>query len=327
MCPKPMHAATRVRWRAYARTMADESKRQLKPIPGLPKPSVLSEYLKKHPIETPGPWLAHYSTADKAFGKILPSGQLLMNPYKDMRDPVENQDLTFSVTPKDPKASKEAGKYGLRRLLRPHPLTEALNKVRDGGRIASLTRDDSDQGDTFGCCWARPRMWEQYADEHHGACLVFHRDRFRAAFHALTDKGVPFDKDVKYSPAGISKWRPEGPEDVEDTKVVVDFMFKHTTELFFTKTEDWRTEHEYRALLFPFEDNDDDCFLPFGDALEAVVVGAHYPDWGLAGAKELCDKKGVALRKIGWTRGRPSTRPAVMPTDDAPETERTRSAS
>lgn len=302
--------------------MPEQPKRRLKRIPGFPEASVLAEYLKKHPIDTPGGWLAHYSTADKVFGKILPSAQLLMNSYKDMRDPVENQDLTFSVTPKEPKANKKT--YGLADLARGHPVTRALNQVRDGGRIASLTRDDDKQAGTFGCCWARPRMWEQYADEHRGACLVFNRDRFRAAFYALDPKGVPFDNDVTYSEAGIADWHPEGPDDIEDRKAVLDFMFKHTTELFFTKTEDWRTEHEYRVLLFPTKDTGDMCFLPYADALEAVVVGAHFPDWALAGAQEQCDEAGVDLRRIGWTRGRPSTRPAFFPKpkpESAPEAE------
>ena len=35
----------------------------------------------------------------------------------------------------------------------------------------------------FDCSWARPRMWEQYGDNHAGACLLFDRGRFEAILH------------------------------------------------------------------------------------------------------------------------------------------------
>jgi Protein of unknown function (DUF2971) len=34
---------------------------------------------------------------------------------------------------------------------------------------------------TFDCAWARPRMWEQYGDNHTGACLLFDRGRLEAS--------------------------------------------------------------------------------------------------------------------------------------------------
>ncbi len=275
-----------------------------------PKRSALATLAKRHPIETPGRWLAHYSTADTVFTHILPSGELLMNPYKRMRDPVENQDLSIFVTVEQ---SETAG-YGLAGIAKGRALSKPLNRIRRAGRITSLVRDapEAEGGGTFGCCWARPRVWEQYADEHRGACLVFDRERFETAVNALpADGGVHFYEDVDYTPSGIADWKPENPQDLEP-KTVTEFMFEHIIKLFFTKTDDWSSEHEYRVLFFPPEPTHDKCFLPYEDALEAIVLGAHYPDWGLAGAKKLCDSKGIALLKIGWSHGRPSTSPVLL---------------
>jgi hypothetical protein len=36
--------------------------------------------------------LCHYTTADAAFGHIVPSGELRMSPYARMRDPLENRE-------------------------------------------------------------------------------------------------------------------------------------------------------------------------------------------------------------------------------------------
>jgi hypothetical protein len=42
-------------------------------------------------------------------------------------------------------------------------------------RVLSFTRDAEERGRFrgFDCCWARPRMWEQYANDHRGVCLLF----------------------------------------------------------------------------------------------------------------------------------------------------------
>jgi hypothetical protein len=50
-------------------------------------------------------------------------------------------------------------------------------------RVLSLTRDAEDRGGRFpefDRCWARPRMGEQYSDDHRGACLLFDRNASNA---------------------------------------------------------------------------------------------------------------------------------------------------
>ncbi len=49
------------------------------------------------------------------------------------------------------------------------------------------------------------RMWEQYADEHAGVCLVFLRDRFETVMQRqLEGRGRPHVESVTYTAAGIA---------------------------------------------------------------------------------------------------------------------------
>lgn len=70
---------------------------------------------------------------------------------------------------------------------------QKLKEARDRVRLLSLTRDVEDyegHAKIFGCCWARPRLWEQYGDEHRGVCLVFNRALFEEALQNSLGKIV-----------------------------------------------------------------------------------------------------------------------------------------
>jgi hypothetical protein len=55
--------------------------------------------------------------------------------------------------------------------------SDAVGWRRIRVRLLSLTQGDNSRGTEvdvhFRCPWARARMWEQYADNHRGVCLVF----------------------------------------------------------------------------------------------------------------------------------------------------------
>jgi hypothetical protein len=253
----------------------------------------------------PGRWLSHYTRAAAAFEGILPSRRLLMRRYGRMRDPFENKDpiaLTFSGFT-DGGQSFEAT-FG--------DAVAGIKRIRDGMRILSFTMDEPEWGSPFGCGWARPRMWEQYADNHSGVCLVFDREVLAATIVSQFDPG-PYHRPVLYSPEGFSgsdarHLRLDSfPVGTPSTQSVNQYVEAHHEEFFFLKTQDWSTEFEYRFVLTAPDDVCGDLPVDYGDALAAVVVGEHFPNWQMAGAKELCDSAGVALRQVSWDAllGRP----------------------
>lgn len=256
-------------------------------------------------ISEPGPWLGHYTSAATAFEHIVPSNKLRMSPYLLMRDPTENKDLVPGTAfyPKEGVNHEQAWWEAI----------GLIKQKRDRMRLLSTTHDVTgypDGRETFGCCWARPRVWEQYADAHRGVCLVFSREGFTAALTSDLGISVEFGQ-VEYTPVGIADSAADHIIDerlfdpATSEQAVLDYLQNERHDLFFLKSDDWTTEYEFRALLTSTDD--EYAFADYGDSLQAVVLGEKFPDWQIAGAKELCDASNIELKQIIWHKGRPIT--------------------
>lgn len=254
-------------------------------------------------LNEPGPWLGHYTTAAAAFEHIIPAGRLRMSPYRLMRDPAENKDfLPAAPVPRNQE----------------HPVQEwlaagqMLKDARDGMRLMSLTCDVADHepsAKVFGCCWARPRLWEQYADVHRGVCLVFNRASFEDSLRSgLGEDRVSFGE-VEYTPMGVAEGAAAYISDVRlmdpatREQALSEYLSSRRQELYFLKSDDWATEYEFRAVVS--RSDDEYAFTEYDQALIAVVVGERFPKWQVAGAQEICDRAGVLLARARWHNGHP----------------------
>jgi hypothetical protein len=147
-------------------------------------------------------YLCHYTRAETAFEYILPTGQLMMNPYGKMRDPYENKRPMFrSVSAWGEDADAQARIFWL--------LQREVAVSRDPMRLLSLTQGDTSLGGElekpFRCPWARARMWEQYGDNHAGACLMFDREALLQTLrHKLGGRGAYWEGEVEYTVAGFA---------------------------------------------------------------------------------------------------------------------------
>jgi Protein of unknown function (DUF2971) len=239
--------------------------------------------------------LAHYTTPAVAFEHVLPERRLRMSPYRVMRDPAENKDIVPGTAFRGDQPDAEQGWAAA---------VTGIKRIRDDCRVLSLTRDATDQG-VYGSCWARPRMWEQYADIHRGACLVFDRERFVGIMRAeLNQVGSFWLDEVRYTAAGIadSAARNIIDERIFDpeqrSRAVAEFIVQNSDEFFFLKSSDFESEHEYRAVLMA--GRGEYAYVGLRGALVAVIVGEHFPDWQVPGAAEVCDEAGVKLRRMHW---------------------------
>lgn len=252
-------------------------------------------------FERPEGLLAHYTTAETAFAKILPETRLRMSPYRLMQDPVENKDLrpVFTYYGSRQRGADEAFEFLLTRI----------KDHRDRARLISFTQDVEQTDSTHGCSWARPRMWEQYADTHTGVCLVFDGRALEASIRRQLGTDGWHLGPVAYTDAGIA----ESDIDVfTDDRVfdgdardeaVSDFIERYHGDFFFLKTRDWSTEHEVR--LVQVDVGDDYGFIDYGDSLRAVILGEQFSPWQDPGAEAACDRAGVELRRIKWINGSP----------------------
>jgi hypothetical protein len=264
-------------------------------------------------LNDPAALMCHFTRSATAFEKILPERKLWMNPYSTMRDPFENQYpfIQSAAGGGDDADAENKLFWSIQRKV-------ALS--REPHSLLALTEGDPRPGDAierdFRCPWSRPRMWEQYAENHAGACLIFDREQLLEALRDdLEGRGSYWEGSVNYTVAGyagsvaarilLSQFHEDALEEEVDA-----YVQHHYKDFFFLKTEDWATEFEYR---FVFERNTEPNvrFLPagnhvsYGDALRWVLVGEHFPDWQLPGAEAVAQAANVELRRMSWDLNRP----------------------
>lgn len=304
----------------------------------------------------PDRFFCHYTRADTAFTHILPSGLLMMNPYARMRDPLENKEPRFHEAfatvvvrpgtkakmqivrtrlPNDTSAPRVLGEPSESdQALADHlsRVGTAIRRSRDGVHLLSLTAGETGAASgidrIFLCPWSRPRMWEQYAENHAGACLVFDRLKLQAAIRQdLQAHGRYWEGDVKYTPAGFaaSAGARIGSVKVDVTVRATDealaddvrrHVVEHHRDFFFLKTADWATEQEYR---FVFEEAIDQpkvpaertpaYFVPYGDSLMFVIVGERFSAWQVDGARNVTHAAGAQFTLMEWQGGVPNPSP------------------
>jgi Protein of unknown function (DUF2971) len=257
-----------------------------------------------YPFAEPYGLIAHYTTASTAFEHILP-GKLRLSPYRLMRDPAENKDILPNVAWYGdlPNADREVHVH--------------IKAVRDRMRVLSLTRDAEDGGGSYrqlDCCWARPRMWEQYGDDHRGACLLFDPARLeRAIREQWPDERTRHLRKVEYKREGSAEVYHRGLvadkilSAADPAEAVADYINANSDAYFFLKSEDFATEYEYRVVLAAGDG--DYAWIDYGDSLVGVALGERFPEWQDLGAIRECENVGVTPGWIAWFNGRPRAFP------------------
>jgi len=220
-------------------------------------------------------YLYHYTSA-AILDLILRGGSLRLGPYAGTRDPRENLAWHpgFSAA-EDVDSSPEVFDMA--------SVSEELDRaIRQRARMTCLTIDYASDApfDSFSRGWGRARMWDQYADRHRGAVLMFERSALdRNMQEALGPKGPFFAAPVVYADEPLNTTH-ELHFDVGRVlaggldKLADEVVQEHGRSLFFGKNTDWQTESEYRYLVL--SDGEEE-FVPVGDALVGVVLGMDFP--------------------------------------------------
>jgi hypothetical protein len=266
-------------------------------------------------LADPSAFLCHYTRAETAFAHILPTRQLMLNPYAKMRDPFENRNPALRAAVRRGELTDVDDELFLR-------IEGEIGRRRDAMRLLSLTRGDVAPGSPteqlFRCPWARPRMWEQYADNHAGACLIFDQtELLQALRHSLAARGSYWEGTVDYTVAGFGESRAA----IVDLNKFHDWslgddagmhVVQNHRDFFFLKTSDWASEFEYRFVFQEAVGMPDEpptaapaFFASYRDALRYVAVGENFPEWQLPGASETAREAGVELRRMTWKSGMP----------------------
>lgn len=256
-----------------------------------------------------GKVLFHYTTREAAFEHILPDKQLRFSPYTEMRDPLENKWLfrcSYTVPTHMPDEHPDHPER-TRECLELHAA-----RIRESAKVLSLTLDADGfaaPDSLFGRGWSRARMWEQYAENHAGVCLVFKRDALiERVTESLKAQGLagPYNRPVKYTLRGTGGGLPLNLNEIGpiDEQWVRELVEVRKDDLFFLKTTDWETEHEHRFIVTAPEE--DYVYAGFGDdVLEAVVIGERLARWEWPGVVASCQHAGAMALRLEWSTGAP----------------------
>lgn len=248
----------------------------------------------------PGELAYHYTSREAAFGHILVARSLRLSALGSMRDPVENKDWVQTLYARGTDRTPAEALYRAARdtLFKTKLLSFTLDAPADpAGGPAEYTRG-----------YARPRMWEQYAENHQGVCLAFDRvgltehlmSILRAFGHVVSGPVVYSNTPRPGSEAArildADQLRDAAAGDL--TVGLREHLRAHAPELFFRKLEDWKTERELRFVVL--DEDKLSTTVALGDSLRGVILGELFPSWQVSGAAEICRSLAVDLRQMQW---------------------------
>lgn len=254
----------------------------------------------------PGRYFCHYTSWHTASEHILPTGQLRLSPYHLMRDPLEAEPPAVgagvSLPPGDEEALRRSGVAHLE-------AQEMLARVRQNSKLLSLGVDSpwaaqsSDPDRRFGMGWARSPMWQHYADNHRGVCLIFDREKLTRSVGAQLQRRHPDSRngEVRYSKTGLSGEHHvtlflDGTSDGGEQGRR--HLRRYASEYFFVKLIDWEHEHEFRFV--EVSEDDGYGFVEYGDALLGMMLGHGFPPGLEEIAVDLADVTGIEISQILW---------------------------
>lgn len=246
-------------------------------------------------------YVYHYTSSETATQFILKDRSLRFGRFTNTNDPKESKDWAFSFGTNE---NRDLGRYNTAysRLV--------SESIKGGTRLACFSMDGSLTGshmqDICNRGFAKPRMWAQYGNNHHGVCLVLKRNKLDRAIVASFSKHVVLRGRVKYTNRPLL----EGPDDhdyqinidaLEDlglqqyAKLHVQHYFRR---LFLEKMTDWRDEAEYRWIVFA--DTRDELYVPLDECLEGLIFGEATTIRDIKTMMELAEPIGAQCMRLKW---------------------------
>lgn len=264
--------------------------------------------------------LFHYTSAEIAINHILFEKSLKFTPLKNMSDPFENKNFEFYYKNVDlKKYNIISEKENELQKIKEHSKIACFcsNRIPEIGYLdthrnrldKNIIKQDSIKEIP---AYKRSRMWNQYADNHKGVCIVFSKDKLIET----TEKqfGLPpykeyvvYSKDYYYFRFNL---------DLDCNELVCknseEFIKKYLENkknyIYFSKYIDYRDEAEFRIVIYDPADNKD-FFLKIGNCILGVIIGENCPDGYGSYINELCRKLNIFCSTIEWRHGIPEIWP------------------
>lgn len=257
-------------------------------------------------------YLYQYRNCNDALKYILcEDGKLLLNQMKNVNDPRESKFKGFAIY--GGEFEDDTDPNYIFRDISEH-FTSCV-------KIACFSKDDNristppySTPEPFLRGYAKPKMWATYGDNHKGVCLVFSKNKL---IKNLANLALPSERfycdDVGYDrfiETGNTKmWStlmPEGAFSFMGEKLNQNFhsymleqIENHYIRYFFWKHEDWRSEDEYRLVLYG--GREEVAYLPCHNAIEAIAVGMECSEDNLKALIEVANRIKIPIVQPEWS--------------------------
>jgi hypothetical protein len=253
-------------------------------------------------------YLFKYMTDDAFTNYYMADRRLRMAPLAYMNDPKEAQDWYCTLV-----ADADYGDD-----LDVHDISAAFTTaLKRRAKVLCFTRDDPTfegvpPAHLYGRGYAHSSLWDRYASQHRGVCLVFEIDALDEAMSGAATHGTLYRRWVSYDDAPssevdaftirASELRALGREALLERHVR-----DHHSTLYFFKSSDWQREFEYRWLLLA-EGDDEFVYIESASALRGVILGADFAESPESVRAAVGDD--VVVARMRWHNGHPSVLPA-----------------
>jgi len=267
--------------------------------------------------------LFHFTKAETAIKFILFEKKLKFNALKNMSDPWENKKFEHYYKNMDTKKSPEIFQKE----------EELHNNIKTYSKIACfctnkppniVTIEFNPQSnftmsklkfvkDNYEIlAYERSRMWNQYADNHKGVCIIFLKEQLRKAIKLQFTSMEPYKDYVKYSPQ--YSYFQEGLEldcnkliSSNSKTFVKEYLQSKKDYIFFLKNIDYRDEAEFRLVVYDPKDTFN--YLDIQDCIEVVLLGENCHDSIKKCIPNLCKELNIDCGIMEWRNGEPKPWP------------------
>lgn len=258
-------------------------------------------------------WVYHYTSMDTAIQYILTQGTIRLSLFRDLNDPKESKDFSFSMSTNSDEEAKID--YTLEEIQ-----NVASNYVKSHCKVLCMVKDNinvlEDNFDsTFHRGFARPRMWAQYSKNHSGVCLIFNKKKLQQSIEStLLSKGNIYWDDIEYSNSHTDNDRAFNlnHEEIDNNtlNVVLDNKINEFYKTyFFTKSEDWSSENEWRCVFRG--DNKEAEFVSIKESICGIVLGVDFPKVYESAIVPFSEEYSIPIARIQWPNGMPIVVPVV----------------
>lgn len=267
-----------------------------------------------NPVTSLDQYVYHYTRTETALQFILKNGTLKFSTFDKVNDPREYKDWTFYPCIRHGIELEPAGWDAITKKV--------SEEIKSAAKLICFSRDKPPTDtkwqpeDLLARGFKKPSMWHHYAGAHDGVCLMFDRHKLNTAFKRQVGASILIGSPVSYSNSEILPDLTNDPFFIDLTaassfdqlpNVISTIISAHRNRwmkrLFFTKILDWNNEEEYRWLLL--NDDPNQCYLRFEDALEGIIVGERVPKDREEEFLKYCALYGAEIADLEWRNGFP----------------------